>query len=67
VPAQPNLGRIARIVYLAAGLLLMAWGLFYTESSLAHYGLPIAGAIVFIEGAIGYCQVVAVLGLGSKK
>jgi len=52
--AQPNLSGIARSVYVVAGLGLMAWGFFGVESAWLRLAAPVGGAILVIEGLIGY-------------
>ena len=66
MPAQPNLGGIARVVYAGAGAALIAWGLLGTDTAWMHYLLPILGGILLIEGIIGYCMACAAFGIGKK-
>jgi hypothetical protein len=64
---QPNLNGMPRFGYVVAGLAMMAWGFFYADQGFPHYAWPIVGASVLIAGIIGFCPVVAALGLGGKK
>jgi hypothetical protein len=65
--SQPNLNGGARFGYVVAGLAMMGWGFFYADPGFAHYAWPIVGAAVLIAGIIGFCPLVAMLGLGGKK
>jgi hypothetical protein len=51
---QPNLSGLLRLGYIVAGVGLMAGGFFGVEAGWARYGLPIAGAVVLIEGLIAF-------------
>lgn len=64
---QPNLSGIPRFGYVVAGVAMMGWGFFYANPGLGHYAWPIVGASVLIVGIIGFCPLVALLGLGGKK
>jgi hypothetical protein len=64
---QPNLNGVLRFVYVVAGLAMMAWGFFYSDQGFGHYAWPILGASVLLAGIIGYCPLMAMLGLGVKK
>ena len=65
--AQQNLNGGLRFGYAVAGLVMMAWGFFYASPGFWHYAWPIIGACVLIAGIIGYCPLMAILGLGAKK
>ena len=67
MPVQPNMGGKVRAGYVLAGLGLAAWGFFGVEAAWLRYAMPIGGAILVIEGLIGYCATRAMLGLGIKK
>lgn len=67
MPAQPNLSGLFRLVYIAVGLLFMAWGFFWTEKGWWHYLAPVLGGIVLVEGLIGYCALCAVFGIGTRR
>lgn len=64
---QPNLSGIQRFGYVGAGVAMMAWGFFFAAPGFWRYAWPIAGALVLILGIIGFCPLVAMLGLGGKK
>ena len=64
---QPNLAGPLRLGYIAAGVLLIAWGLFYADPGSGRLIGCIAGSVVLIEGLIGYCAACAMLGLGRNK
>jgi hypothetical protein len=64
---QPNLNGMPRFVYVAAGLVMMAGGFFFSDPGFWHFAWPILGASVLIAGIIGFCPLMAVLGLGGKK
>ncbi len=52
--AQPNLGGGARVLYALVGIILIGWGLFGTETAWVRGLAPILGAIVLVEGLIGF-------------
>jgi hypothetical protein len=62
-----NLKGIPRFGYVVAGLIMMAWGFFFADPGFWHYAWPIIGAGVCIAGLVGFCPLVAILGLGTKK
>ena len=51
---QANLGPLARIGYVAAGAGMVTLGLFRGETDWLRLGLSAGGALVLIEGLIGY-------------
>ena len=65
--AQPNLKGVPRFGYAVVGLAMMAWGFFFADPSFGRYAWPIVGAGVLIAGIIGFCPLMAMLGLGVKK
>jgi hypothetical protein len=65
--AQPNLSTRFRIGYVMVGLLLMAWGFFWTHKGWWHYLAPVLGGIVLVEGLIGYCVLCAAFGIGTRR
>lgn len=65
--AQTNLPNVARIVYAAFGVGLIAWGFLGLDPGWGMYALTILGAIILVEGIIGYCMACAALGLGKKS
>ncbi|MCL6480638.1 MAG: DUF2892 domain-containing protein [Firmicutes bacterium] len=67
MPAEPNLSTRFRIGYVVAGLLLMAWGFFWTQKGWWHYLAPVLGGIVLVEGLIGYCVLCAAFGIGVRR
>ncbi len=67
MPAQPNLTGLIRLLYIVVGLLLIAWGFFWTQRGWWHYLAPVLGGIVLIEGLIGYCVLRAIFGLGPRR
>jgi hypothetical protein len=64
---QPNLNGMPRFAYVVAGLAMLAWGFFFADPGFWHYAWPIIGASVLIAGIIGFCPIMAMLGLGGKK
>ena len=64
---QPNLAGTLRLGYIAAGAVLILWGLFYSDPGSGRIFECIVGAVVLIEGLIAYCPVCALLGVGAKK
>jgi hypothetical protein len=52
--AQPNLGILARLIYVVAGVGLMAAGFFSVETTWLRVAMPVGGAIVLVEGLIGW-------------
>ena len=64
---QPNLAGTLRLGYIAAGAVLILWGLFYSDPGSGRIVECILGAAVLIEGLIAYCPVRALLGVGAKK
>lgn len=67
MPAEPNLSAAARVLYVALGLSLMAWGFWGTDTAWVRLLLPLIGAVLLVEGLIGFCVACAALGLGRKK
>ena len=65
--AEPNLPGALRVAYALAGLALVWWGLFQTESDWLHYLLPVLGGMLVVEGSIGFCVACAAFGLGKKR
>ncbi len=51
---QPNLAGLQRLAYVAAGIGLMAWGTFGDLSPVLHIAVPVAGALVLLEGLIAF-------------
>ena len=51
---QQNLGRVARAGYVLMGAGLLLWGFFGTGEHWAKVVLPILGALVLVEGLIGF-------------
>ncbi len=64
---QPNLHGIPRFGYVVVGLALIIWGFFFANPGFGHLFWPIAGAVVLIEGLIGFCAVRQMFGLTGKK
>jgi len=64
--AQPNIGPLHRIIYFFGGLLLMAWGFWWMETDWLRVAMPIGGAILVVQGLIGWCGTVAMFGGGAK-
>ncbi len=64
---QPNLNGAPRFAYVVVGLVMMAWGFFFANPGFWHYAWPVIGASVLIAGIIGFCPILALLGLGGKK
>jgi hypothetical protein len=54
VSAQPNIGNLHRLVYVAIGIGLMVWGFFFAEPNGAQVLLPVLGAGTLIEGLVGW-------------
>lgn len=64
--AQPNLPAGGRIAYAVAGVLLIGWGFGGADSGWARYLLPVLGGFLLVEGIIGYCVILAALGVNRK-
>ncbi|MCL4523531.1 MAG: DUF2892 domain-containing protein [Acidobacteria bacterium] len=64
---QPNLNGIPRFGYVVAGLVMMGWGFLFADPGFWHYAWPIVGAVVLIAGIIGFCPLLAMLGVSGKK
>ena len=64
---QPNLNGTPRFAYVVVGLAMMGWGFFFADPGFWHYAWPVVGASVLIAGIIGFCPILAMLGLGGKK
>jgi len=63
-----NVGTIDRVVRLALGLGLVAWGLGYVPDAAApEWGLyaAIVGGVLAVTAVIGFCPVYRILGLSS--
>ncbi len=54
MPAQPNIGNLHRFLYLVCGVGLIAAGFFWVEAGWLRYGMPAGGAVLVIEGLIGW-------------
>ena len=54
MPAQPNIGAMHRLVYVAGGVVLLAWGFFFIDTGWLKWAMPLGGAGMIIEGTIGY-------------
>ncbi len=63
---EPNLAGLARLSYVLAGMALVAWAIFYADPGMGRLLACIVGAVALIEGLIGYCPIMARLGLGRK-
>ena len=64
---QPNLHGIPRFGYVVAGVLMLGWGFFFADPGFGHYFWPILGAVVLIEGLIGFCVLRQMFGASGKK
>ncbi len=64
--ALPNLSGFPRFAYVFLGLAALVWGFFGASSPTGRLVWPILGAVVLVEGLIGFCPVVALFGRGSK-
>ncbi|MBI3404306.1 MAG: DUF2892 domain-containing protein [Acidobacteria bacterium] len=60
--AQPNLGPMLRLVYVAVGVGIGGWGIVSANS----IPLMVLGGAVIVCGLIAWCPVCAMLGLGKK-
>lgn len=67
--AQPNIGGMHRFVYVVAGLGLILGGFFGVETPWLRYAMPVGGAILVVQGIVGWCGTVAMLRAfsGSKQ
>ena len=63
---QPNLHGMLRFVYVIVGVAMMIWGFFASDQGFWHFFWPIFGAVVLIEGLIGFCVVRQMFGLTGK-
>jgi hypothetical protein len=50
----PNLGGIARVGYVLAGVALTGWGLFGVDAAWAKTSLLVIGGALIVEGLIGF-------------
>lgn len=64
---QPNLQGMLRFGYVVVGLAMMIWGFFFSGPGFGHFFWPIFGAVVLVEGLIGFCVVRQMFGLTGKK
>ena len=64
---EPNLAGLWRFGYVAAGIALIAWALFYADPGTGRLIACFVGTVALIEGLIGYCPIVAKLGVGGSK
>ncbi len=64
--AQPNIGLLPRMIYVVAGIGLMLYGFQVAEADWLRVAMPIGGAILLIQGIIGWCGTVAMFRRGSQ-
>lgn len=64
--AQPNIGLLHRMIYVAGGIGLMLGGFHVAEAEWLRIAMPIGGAILLVQGIIGWCGTVAFLRRGAK-
>lgn len=65
--AQPNIGLLPRMIYVAAGIGLMLFGFHVAEADWLRVAMPIGGAILLIQGLIGWCGTVALIRRASRS
>lgn len=51
--AIPNLGAMARVGYVLAGVALAWWGLFSADAAWARILCAVLGGVLVVEGVIG--------------
>lgn len=59
--AQPNIAGMARLLYVVAGLGIVAWGLWGIASGWERWGCLTVGGAVEVLGLIGYSPLHAML------
>lgn len=64
--AQPNIGLLHRLIYIALGVGFMWGGFQVVEAAWLRVAMPIGGAILLIQGIIGWCGTVAFFRRGTK-
>ncbi len=64
---EPNLAGRTRLSYVLAGMAVVVWAIFYADPGMGRLLACIVGTVAFIEGLIGYCPIMAKLGLGGRK
>ena len=67
VAPQPNIGLLHRMVYFFGGLLLMAVGFSWVEPDWLRVAMPIGGAILVVQGLVGWCGTVAMLSASHRQ
>lgn len=65
--AQPNIGLLHRMIYFFGGLLLAAAGFNWVEAEWLRIAMPIGGAMLVVQGLIGWCGTVAMFGGGRRQ
>jgi hypothetical protein len=65
--AQPNVAGIARLLYVAAGAALVAWGLWGADQGWTQWAWLLLGGIVLVLGMIAYSPLHALFGTKDQK
>ncbi|HEX2712236.1 MAG TPA: hypothetical protein VHM88_08440 [Candidatus Acidoferrales bacterium] len=52
--AIPNLGAMARVGYVLAGVALACWGVFGADATWARILCGVLGGVLIVEGIIGF-------------
>lgn len=64
--AQPNIGLLHRMIYIAFGIGFLLYGFQLAEADWLRVAMPIGGAILLIQGIIGWCGTVAMFRRGAQ-
>jgi hypothetical protein len=65
--AQPNVSGIARLLYVATGAALVAWGLWGADQGWTQWVWLLLGGTVLVFGMIGYSPLHALFGTKDQK
>ena len=61
MPAEPNIAGVARLLYVAAGLVVASWGLWGADPGWTQWTWIILGGVSVVLGLIGYSPVHALV------
>lgn len=67
MPAEPNVGGIARLIYIVAGAGIAGWGLWGADQGWTQLSWLALGGLLLVLGLIGYSPVHAFLPKRTTK